>query len=432
MNYDEALNYVLSLTNLENTRRFDLMKDGFLNVSRALKVIGVDYSRKEIIHVAGTKGKGSVSYFVSYLLSKFSGFKVGLFTSPHLLSINERISILKDGIIYNISDEDFAKVASIVRNFIERESVNLTTFDFLTVMAMYYFLENDVDIIVLEVGLGGRLDSTNFCNPKVSVITFVDYDHTNVLGKTLYKIAYEKAGIIKPNVFVVSSKQRKVVKNVIKEVSDRNNAFVKFVDEVYSILDVKVSVRGTEAIVKNLITRNTFRTSINLIGEHFVENLLVAYLAASYLSNISEEVFSNLDFHFKGRFEVLRVNPLVVFDVAHTPGAIDVAFKNYLKLVKGESFNVVVSIMEDKDIDRISKVFLKYRDSIDSIFILKLREHDGSMLLLEGIKSMGDKVWVVDRVEKIEKNTLIVGSFRIYSQFLWRGFWISLSLWYRI
>ncbi len=432
MNYYEALNYVLSLTNLENTRRFDLMKDGFLNVSRALKVIGVDYSRKEIIHVAGTKGKGSVSYFVSYLLSKFSGFKVGLFTSPHLLSINERISILKDGIIYNISDEDFAKVASIVRNFIERESVNLTTFDFLTVMAMYYFLENDVDIIVLEVGLGGRLDSTNFCNPKVSVITFVDYDHTNVLGKTLYKIAYEKAGIIKPNVFVVSSKQRKVVKDVIKEVSDRNNAFVKFVDEVYSILDVKVSVRGTEAIVKNLVTRNTFRTSINLIGEHFVENLLVAYLAASYLSNISEEVFSNLDFHFKGRFEVLRENPLVVFDVAHTPGAIDVAFKNYLKLVKGKSFNVVVSIMEDKDIDRISKVFLKYRDSIDSIFILKLREHDGSMLLLEGIKSMGDKVWVVDRVEKIEKNTLIVGSFRIYSQFLWRGFWISLSLWYRI
>ncbi|MFN4245487.1 MAG: bifunctional folylpolyglutamate synthase/dihydrofolate synthase [Brevinematia bacterium] len=417
MNYDEALEYVLSLTNLENTRRFDLMKEGFINVSKILEAIKIDYNSKKIIHVAGTKGKGTVSYFSSYLISKFSNLRVGLFTSPHLVSINERISIVQNGDLKNISNEEFAKAAEIIKRIKEKNNIPLTTFDFLTSMAMYYFLEKNIDVIVLEVGLGGRLDSTNFCIPSVSVITLVDYDHTNVLGKTLSRIAYEKAGIIKEGIPVISSKQKKIVKSVIKSISTLNNANVTFVDEVYKIDNIKISIEGTKASVKEINNGESFKISINLIGKQFIENLLVSYLAVNSIIKLSKSVLENLVFNFKGRFEIINRNPLIVFDVAHTPKSIDTSIKNYLKLVKYMKFNLIISLIEDKDIERISKVILKYEKHFDNVIILRLEEHDGSKALAKNLKSLRDRLSIVENIKKPECNTLIVGSFRTYKYF---------------
>lgn len=417
MTYEESLNYIYSLTNLENTRRFDLMKEGFSNVKKTLEIMGIDYLRKNFIHIAGTKGKGTVSYFSSYLLSKFGKYKVGLYTSPHLLKINERIATLSDGVISEISDEDFAHIATKVKNIKEKYNVPLTTFDFLTIMAIVYFDSVGTDVIVLEVGLGGRLDSTNFCIPRVSVITLIDYDHTNVLGKTLSKIAYEKAGIIKDGIPIVSSRQKKEAMEVILNVANYKNSPVEFIDRIYKILDTRISLEGTYAVVKGVRDNTNFEVSINMIGRQFIENLLLAYESVKYISLLPKEVLKGLKLSIKGRFEILNNDPLIVFDTAHTPRSVDFTIKNYIKILNArneKTFNLVIAVMKDKEINKISKVIWKYKSNVMKFIILRLPENDGSGILVDNLTKLGiDNVLMLEK-PYIEGNNLIIGSFRIY------------------
>ncbi len=417
MDYNEATKYLYSLTNLENSRRFELMRDGYENVKKVLGILGIDY-KGNIIHIAGTKGKGSVAYFSSYLLSKFCGYKVGLFTSPHLLKVNERISVLENGVESNISDEDFTRLVEIIREVKEKYSLNLTTFDFLTVMAMYYFrVFQKVDYIVLEVGLGGRLDSTNFCIPDVSIITLIDYDHTSVLGETLTKIAYEKAGIIKPKVPVISSSQRETVRKVFRKVAKQNDTKVFFIDEIYNILDVDISINGTESLVEDVKSKEKFQVSFNLIGQHFVDNLLLAYEGVRMLCDIPKNVLQNLKFDIKGRFEVIKKKPLIVFDVAHTPMSVDVVLRNFVSLKSCDKFDLIVSLMKDKEITKIAKVVSKYFNYIDRIFLLELDSNDGSKKLYDEIRTLGFRNVYKFKDFSISKDTLVFGSFRIYEVF---------------
>lgn len=409
MTFDESVNYIYSLANLERSRDFSLMREGFLNTERFFKLVGFNYNSKPIIHVAGTKGKGSVSFITAHILSKFHGKKVGVFTSPHLLRITERISIFKKGVSKDISENDFVEIAKCVRKIKEDNNISLTTFDFLTVMAMIYFFNENVDVIVLEVGLGGRLDSTNFCLPKVSVITLIDYDHTNVLGKTLKKIAYEKAGIIKQNIPVIVSKQKKQVKEVIKRVAESKSSRCVFVDEKYKIKSVKFSISGTTAKVLRIDTGEVFKLSTSLIGKHFVENILTSFEA---ISVINETKVRDIDFIIPGRFEILNKDPLVVFDTAHTPKSVEYSLKTFKKICKGH-FDVIIGLMKDKEMTKIARVISS--GSAYNIFVKPLSENDGSSFLYEELKKLGVNVRIIDRLDIIG-NTLVLGSFRIYGE----------------
>ncbi|MGC8870754.1 MAG: bifunctional folylpolyglutamate synthase/dihydrofolate synthase [Brevinematia bacterium] len=406
----EGISYLYSLTDLERSRDFSLMKEGFVNVEKALKLFNLDYNSKPIIHVAGTKGKGSVSLITSYILSKFHNKKVGVFTSPHLVSITERISIFDRGFKKDISESDFIRILNDVRKVKEENNLNLTTFDFLTVMAMIYFFKINVDVIVLEVGLGGRLDSTNFCLPRVAVITLIDYDHTNVLGKTLKKIAYEKAGIIKSNIPVVVSKQNKEVKELIKRIAESKNSKCFFIDEKYKIDNVRFKDFNTFAEVVNLNTNEVIKLRTSLIGKHFIENILTSFEATSFIVNDSSIL--DIDFIIPGRFEILKKNPLIVFDVAHTPKSIKYSVSTFKKIFKGD-FDIIISLMKDKEIEKISKVL--YSSNVSNVYVKPLPENDGSQKLYENLKSLGLNVSFLDKIE-VKNNMLILGSFRIYEE----------------
>src|SRR4030042_1626241 len=206
MTYQEALDYVLKFADYERLPRSGIVWD-IKRVERLLGRLDNPHLYAKSVHVAGTKGKGSTSAMISSIIQD-AGYKVGLYTSPHLLSYTERIRVNGEP----ISEGDWAELVEIIKPHVEAENAlgdlgQLTTFEIFTAMAFLHFEQVRADYQVLEVGLGGRLDSTNVVQPQVCVITSISYDHMDVLGDTLAQIAGEKAGIIKPGATVVSAPQ---------------------------------------------------------------------------------------------------------------------------------------------------------------------------------------------------------------------------------
>lgn len=414
MSFNEAVRYIYSLTNLEVSRDKKIPESGIENVKKVLEYLKIDFLSIPTFHIAGTKGKGTVSTIVAYLLSKKST-SVGLFTSPHLLSITERISILNNGEVFFITQEEFEDVYLEVRGAKEKLNIDLTTFDFLTVMAMVYFVSKKVDYIVLEVGLGGRLDSTNFCMPKVCGITLIDYDHTKILGDTLEKIAYEKCGIIKNGVPVVSMYQKGSVREVISSVAKEKGSNLTFIDNLYKVEEVKISKDGTFAKVKNLVDNKVFDINTSLIGEHFIWNILMAFEMIQKVLLLEYSLLDDVNPPIKGRFEVIKRKPFVVFDVAHTPLSIEKSIFTFINLTSTPRV-LVISILKDKEIDKISKVLSNFEKEFKEIYVLKIDDsNDGSEVLKEKLNSLGIKSLVIDNVHSLpEVDTLFLGSFRSY------------------
>jgi dihydrofolate synthase/folylpolyglutamate synthase len=414
MGFNEAVQYIYSLTNLEVSRDKKIPESGIENVKKVLEYLKIDFLSIPTFHIAGTKGKGTVSTIVAYLLSKKSG-SVGLFTSPHLLSITERISILNNGEVFFITQEEFEDIYLEVRGAKEKLNIELTTFDFLTVMAMVYFVSKKVDYIVLEVGLGGRLDSTNFCMPKVCGITLIDYDHTKILGDTLEKIAYEKCGIIKNGIPVVSMYQKESVREVISSVAKEKGSNLTFIDNLYKVEEVKVSKDGTFAKVRNLVDNKVFDIGTSLIGEHFIWNILMAFEMIQKVLLLEYSLLNDVNPPIGGRFEVIKREPFVVFDVAHTPLSIEKSILTFISLASTPRV-LAISILKDKEIDKISKVLSNFEKEFKEIYILKIDDsNDGSEILKEKLKSLGIESSVIDDVHSLpEADTLFVGSFRSY------------------
>ena len=217
--YEDTIAFLMGAIDYEKISKYSYDSDSF-NLERMKKLMeaaGNPHCSFDTVHVAGTKGKGSTSNMISSILSE-AGLKIGLFTSPHLVNLEERIRINGE----EISRHDLCKITDSLRPYIEEErekdmALSPTYFETLTAIALVYFAKEDVDIAVMEVGLGGRLDSTNIITPLVSVITSIGYDHTDKLGSTLKQIAGEKAGIIKKYVPVVCSMQKDEALAVVKE-----------------------------------------------------------------------------------------------------------------------------------------------------------------------------------------------------------------------
>jgi dihydrofolate synthase/folylpolyglutamate synthase len=346
MNFDQAIDYIHS------TWRFG-SKLGLDNMRRLMERLGRPEKRLKFAHVAGTNGKGSVSAFLSSALTE-AGYGAGLYISPYIHRFNERISV--DGA--PISDGDIAElttdVAAVVAD-ITREGFNHPTeFEIITSMAFLYFAKKRCDIVVLEVGLGGRLDATNIIErPVVSIITPVDFDHEAYLGKTLTEIAREKAGIIKNGGTVVTCRQQEEAAAEITQTCRRRNARLLFADGVapgrFSRLGQTFSCGGLKD------------AEIALLGTHQPENAALALKAIDVLReegfDISEDALREglKKTRWPGRFEWIAQNPDVVIDGAHNSHGARMLAANLQTYFPNKEITFIAGILEDKDYDSMIK-----------------------------------------------------------------------------
>ena len=303
---------------------------GLENVNALLDKIGNPEKSLRCVHVAGTNGKGSVCAMIFYAL-KEAGYKVGLYTSPHLKKFNERIRINDD----LITDKEIAEYFLKVKPYISGQSF----FEITTAMALLYFKENDVDFAVLEVGLGGRLDATNVVTPLISVITNIGLEHTDLLGNTIEKIAFEKAGIIKENVPVVTGADGKAL-NTIKKIAKERNAQLYSVKKFNSIKFFYLNGQFQQQ------NKNTALTAIDILKKFY--SLRIKFF--QIINGIKKT-------QWPARLEFISKNVLV--DAAHNPHGFNILAKE-LKIIKKEkkikNLIFVVGIQNDKDIANMLKI----------------------------------------------------------------------------
>jgi dihydrofolate synthase/folylpolyglutamate synthase len=312
--YNRALDYLYSFVDYSLKHISELAKAEF-NLDRMfalMEELGNPQKKYPIIHVAGTKGKGSVAALCASAL-KAAGYKTGLYTSPHLWDYVERIQINGEP----ISHEQLIELIEEVKPAVAKIP-KLTTFEITTALGFLAFAKNDVNAAVIEVGLGGRLDATNIVTPKVSVITSLSYDHMAVLGNTLAEIAGEKAGIIKQGVPVVSAPQTDEALQVLQRIAKDKNSPLILVGKDVKFERLVSSLDGQELAVSH--QQSVVSLKVPLLGSHQIENAAIAY-AALKISGIpiSEEAIQKgfSEVKWPARFEILRREPPVVIDSAH-------------------------------------------------------------------------------------------------------------------
>ncbi len=306
MTYSDALSY------LGQTRRFG-MKQGLESMRELARTLGDPQDRLRFIHLAGTNGKGSTAAFCESCL-RSSGARVGLYTSPHLVSVRERIQIDRRP----ISEADFAEGITVVRRAVEEiGSEEPTFFELMTGLALWYFEREKVDWVAWETGLGGRLDATNIVTPEVCIITNIGLDHQQYLGETLRDIAAEKAGIIKPGVPVISAVENGEAAEVIRERALAGQSALTLIQRDVEVKDL--GLRGGKQRAE--IDGHEF--ALGLIGPHQVSNAACAVAAMRRLEVSDAAIAHGLEGTvWPGRFEILSEKPLIVLDGAHNSAGV--------------------------------------------------------------------------------------------------------------
>ena len=317
MTYKESLNYIHSLN------RFGI-KPGLERINALLKKLGNPEEKLKCIHIAGTNGKGSTSTALSNIMIA-EGKKTGLFISPFVVNFRERIQIngeyIKEKDLANLTYE----ISKIVPEVEKEVEDNITEFEFITALMFSYFKEQNCDVVILEVGLGGRLDSTNVIEkPLASVITQIALDHIAVLGDTIEKIALEKCGIIKENRPVItSSNQNPMALPVIEKTAEDKNSPLKIAN-ISLAENVKIAPYGSEFTYKGM------NITVNLAGRHQIENMTAAAETALTLGVSKTAIVRGIaNTKFPARLEILSRSPLVILDGAHNENGADV-LANYL------------------------------------------------------------------------------------------------------
>lgn len=347
MNYEEALEFIHS------TYKFG-SKLGLQNITRLTELLGNPQNSYKIIHVAGTNGKGSTSNMIHDVLMA-SGYKAGLFISPFLEEFTERIQINKT----HIDKESLARITSTVKEKIQimlEEGYNHPTeFEVVTAIGFKYFQEQKIDFLVLEVGLGGRFDATNVVdNTLVSVITSISYDHTEYLGDTLEKIAFEKAGIIKEGSSVVIYPQEENIVRTIKETAAEKNAAVYETDK-HNIEKINGNLTGQWFKYLKTDVFNLPEVKINFLGEHQLYNALTALRTLEILKikgyDISESSILNglAGCRFAGRFEIVKEAPVIVLDGGHNINGIEYFARAVKENFKDNKIILFFGMLKDKN-----------------------------------------------------------------------------------
>jgi len=358
MTYAEAIQFI------EGTEKFGI-KPGLDAIKRLLNELGNPHERLKVIHLAGTNGKGSTASYIKNILMQ-EGYRVGFYTSPSLYSLEERIQI-DDGLIDQVDFADIVEQVKIaVVALIEEGYDSNTEFEIFTAMALLYFDQKAVDFVVLEVGLGGRLDATNVIDkPLVTIITPIALDHVNILGDTLAKVATEKAGIIKDDVPVVIHPQLQEASEVIGKIAHEKNA-----DLIVAPVDlVEVDALSLEGTKFNFGVQNF---EITMIGKHQAQNAMVAMTAVETLRR-EHGIHIQEDSIKKGlkstkwpcRLEVMNSTPRIILDGAHNPhGANALAASLEQIIVDGKKPVVLLGMLADKDVDEVLMIMKPFLDKV--------------------------------------------------------------------
>ncbi len=360
MNYSEALDWLF------NVRRFGPHRT--LEPTRqVLMLLGDPQTSFKSIHVAGTNGKGSTSAFIASIMEA-AGYRVGLFTSPHLERFTERIKV--NGA--EIPESDVVRLVELIKPLFEEmlgQGMPLRFFDVVTAMCLKYFQEEAVDFAVLEVGLGGLLDATNVVDPLVSVITNIGYEHTNILGETLEEIAGEKAGIIKPGRVLVTAARNEAVFRAFKEKADSLGCKVVRVGYDTGYEKLSMSLKGQRFSLRSL--HGEYRNlATPLLGNHQILNAATAVAAAESLSvygvQIGEDAIRKglRDVYWPARLEVVMTRPLVVLDCAKDAEATEAVRMSVERDIPHRRLVAVVSISTDKKIPAMMRNICALADTL--------------------------------------------------------------------
>lgn len=308
-------------------------KPGLDNIIKLCDFFGNPQEKIKCVHIGGTNGKGSSSNMLASVLQE-SGYKTGLYNSPHLIDFTERIKV--NG---NNCDKEF------VYHFIQKlknlpEDIQPSFFEFTTIMAFEYFHQQNVDIAIIEVGLGGRLDSTNIINPLVAAITNVQLDHQNILGDTIEEIAGEKAGIVKPRIPIISGDENEAVKNIIKNKADKENA--PFIDAALIKTALKSDLQGyyQEKNIKVVVCliEELKKLNYTISDENIEKGLLHVHQNTGFI----------------GRWFQFSENPLTICDTGHNQAGLEYVFSQLNSIDKHK--HIILGFVNDKKIDEVMKI----------------------------------------------------------------------------
>ncbi len=354
-NINEALNYIYSFMGKKN-----LHKNSFNhinNVKEILNILGYKQTFK-IIHITGTKGKGSTTLVLSNMLN-FAGYKTASFVSPHIINVRERIAINNQW----ISEKDFVDITKKIKNILEKNKIyNITVFEIFTIIGLYYFYIQNVDYACIEVGIGGKLDCTNIVDSSISVITSISYDHMEILGNSIEEITEQKAGIIKENSLVVSAAQEKESINIIKKISKEKNSKLYVFKKDF---DVDIISNTNKILEFNYIeNEKKYKFETTLLGEHQSENISLAFKTFTLLINNEKLYYKAIDsiknFNINARLTFVQRNPDIIIDGAHNSKSL---FRILKTIYKWYDYLIILfAPLSEKDIKGMCEI-LKDSDS---------------------------------------------------------------------
>lgn len=361
MNYQEVIEFMFNSlpmyqrvgaaaykANLDNTLAFD-------------KITGSPHKKYKTIHIAGTNGKGSVSHSLASILQE-AGYKTGLYTSPHLTDYRERIRVNGK----KIEESFITEFINSHKNFIK--NVKPSFFEMSVALAFKYFELQQVEVAVIEVGMGGRLDSTNIILPELSVITNIGLDHTQFLGNSLAEIAGEKAGIIKQNIPVVIGERQKETEEVFLKKAKEKNSKISFASDNYACKILNSNLKYSNFEVEKKTSDKSYTLNFNLSGKYQEKNLATILETVDNLRNqgfcISDEnvkqglenLIKNTGFH--GRWETLNAEPLTICDTGHNKEGLSYTIEQLLSL-EFKKLRFVLGFVNDKNVDEVLKLFPK-------------------------------------------------------------------------
>ncbi|NOU60287.1 bifunctional folylpolyglutamate synthase/dihydrofolate synthase [Marinifilum caeruleilacunae] len=361
MTYQETLDYMFTQLPMYQRTGKAAYKADLDNTLAMDSYFNHPHKKFKSVHVAGTNGKGSVSHSIASVLQK-SGLKVGLYTSPHLRDFRERIKI--NGEVISES-----AVIDFIANHKEKfEELKPSFFEMTVALAFEYFAKEEVDIAVIEVGLGGRLDSTNIITPLVSVITNISKDHTNLLGNDIATIAKEKGGIIKPGIPVVVGERQELIEDVFKSIAQERGSDIEFSEDCYQLKNAVIKAGRQELDFVSVKDEGKFKIECDLLGKYQQKNIRTAICAIDQLRkkgiDISDEnLRSGLSEIVKetgllGRWQILQEEPKVICDTGHNAAGIreiieQIGMTDYRKL------HVVFGLVDDKNTDEVLSLMPK-------------------------------------------------------------------------
>jgi|LSQX01.1.fsa_nt_gb dihydrofolate synthase/folylpolyglutamate synthase len=362
MNYDQTLDYLYSLLPAYHRIGKAAYKDNLDNTLALDAYFGHPHNNYKTIHIAGTNGKGSVAHMLASVLQE-AGLRTGLYTSPHLRDFRERIRVNGE----MIPEDEVIGFVEKHRDIINKTSPSF--FELTVAMAFYYFDQANVDIAVIETGLGGRLDSTNIIIPVLSVITNVGHDHMDLLGDTLEKVASEKAGIIKKNIPVIIGESQKETDHIFRQKAEEKGSPVFCANKYYecTFTDKEMNGKLREFRIKNMKEGTVFKGVTPLGGDYQCSNIGTLFMICDHLKGVynfdTDIILRGIsgvvkNTGLKGRWQILGNKPLIICDTGHNMEGFQYTMKQLVKL-PAERIHIVIGFVADKDLSMILPLFPK-------------------------------------------------------------------------